>query len=63
MGVGLETPLPGQTSQLPPWVWAWRPPRARPLNFPPGCGPGDLQDMQWKRREHVNARSLCLHYH
>ena len=37
----------------PPWVWAWRPPRcgpgvsplARPLNFPPGCGPGNLQGM------------------
>ena len=59
-GVGLETP-PGQTSQLPPWVWAWGPPRSdpsasplgvdletpqnRPLNFPPGCGPGDLQGM------------------
>ena len=25
LGVGLETP-PGQTPQLPPWVWAWRPP-------------------------------------
>ena len=44
-GVGLETP-PGQTPQLPPWVWAWRPPLpARPLNFPFGCGPGNLQDM------------------
>ena len=29
----------------PPHVWAWRPPQARPLNFPPGCGPGDLQGM------------------
>ena len=29
LGVGLETP----------------PPRARPLNLPPGCGPGDLQGM------------------
>ena len=25
----------------PPWLWAWRPPQVRPLNFPPGCGPGD----------------------
>ena len=43
--VGLETPQ----------VWAWRPPpsrcgpgnspQARPLNFPPGCGPGDLHGM------------------
>ena len=46
---------PGQTPQPPPWVWAWRPPwpdpptsplcletpLARPLNLPPGCGPGD----------------------
>ena len=39
-GVGLETPH-GQTPQHPPWVWAWRPPMARPLNIPPGCGPGD----------------------
>ena len=31
-GVGLE--------RLPP-VWAWRLPQARPLNFPPGCGPGE----------------------
>ena len=30
---------------IPPGVWAWRPPQARPLNFPPGCGPGDLQGM------------------
>ena len=45
LGVGLETPPPGQT-QLPPWVWAWRPHLARPLNFPPGCGPGNLQGMQ-----------------
>ena len=54
-GMGLETS--GQTPQPPPWVWAWRPPLARPLNFPlsvglqtpqarllnffPWCGPGD----------------------
>ena len=46
----------GQTPQLTPWVWAWRPtwpdpstprcigletPLVRPLNFPPGCEPGD----------------------
>ena len=31
--------------QLPPWVWAWRPPRQIPLNFPLGCEPGNLQDM------------------
>ena len=36
---------PGQTPQPPPWVWAWRPPPARPLNLPPGCGPGNLQAM------------------
>ena len=36
-GVGLETP-PGQTPQLLPWVWAWRPPPARSLNFPLGVG-------------------------
>ena len=50
---------PGQTPQLLPWVWAWRPPwpdpstshlgvgletaLARPVNFPPG--PGDLKGM------------------
>ena len=36
-----------------PWVWASRSPLgvgletplARPLNFPPGCGPGNLQGM------------------
>ena len=49
--VGLETPSqcePGET----PWVWAWRPlgegletPQAKPLNFPPGCGPGNLQGL------------------
>ena len=60
LGVGLETP-PGHTPQLPPWcgprdplrpdlstspfVWAWRQPQARPLNFPPGYGPGVLQCM------------------
>ena len=58
LGVGLET-CPGQTPQLPPWVWAWRPPRLDPSTsplgvgletppgqtpqLPPGCGPGDLQ--------------------
>ena len=24
-----------------PQMWACRPPPVRPLNFPPGCGPGD----------------------
>ena len=28
----------GWTPQLPPWVWAWRPPWARPLNFSLGGG-------------------------
>ena len=52
-GVGLQSPPP-------PNVWAWRAPRhgpveppgvgletpqARPLNFPPGCGPENLQGM------------------
>ena len=31
---------PGQTPQLPPWVWAWRPPGQTP-QLPPGCGPGE----------------------
>ena len=38
LGVGLETPPPGQTPQLPPWVWAWRPPprpAARHAGIPP----------------------------
>ena len=26
-GLGLETPHPSQTPQLPPWVWAWKPTR------------------------------------
>ena len=29
----------------PPWMWAWRPILARTLNFPPGCGPRNLQCM------------------
>ena len=50
LGVGLETPRcrpgdpPGQTPQLPLFMWVWRP-LARPLNFPPGCGPGNLQGL------------------
>ena len=50
-GGGLPQCMLGYT----PWVWAWRtppgvglawkPPEARPLNFPPGCGPGNLQGM------------------
>ena len=45
LGVDLETSS-GQTPQLPPWVWAWRPPPpVRPLKLPPGCGPGNLQGM------------------
>ena len=31
--VGLETPL--GVGLETPQVWAWRPPQARPLNFPP----------------------------
>ena len=50
--VGLETPT-GVGLENPSPVWAWRTqlgvgletPLARPLNFPPGCGPGDLQGM------------------
>ena len=39
---GSRHPPPEQAPQ----VWAWRPPpKARPLNFPPGCGPGNLQGM------------------
>ena len=34
LGVGLET-LPGQTSQLPPWVWAWRPAMYAGISPPP----------------------------
>ena len=36
---------PWVLASRPPWVWALRPHQARPLNFPPGCGPGDLQGM------------------
>ena len=36
-----DTPLPSPGVGLgTPQVWAWRPP-TRPLNIPPGCGPGD----------------------
>ena len=51
LGVGLEThpcvglETPPVWAWRPPWVWAWRPLQARPLNFPLGCGPGDLQGM------------------
>ena len=33
LGVGLETPQ-ARSLNISPWVWAWRPPQARPLNFP-----------------------------
>ena len=34
------------SSQLPPWLWAWRPPpQPDTPQFPPGCGPGNLQGM------------------
>ena len=58
----------------PPWVWAWRPPRpdhststlgvgletpqARPLSFPPGCGPEDppqLPPWVWAWRPAMHA--------
>ena len=43
LGVGLET------SQVwawaPPPVRAWRSPSGQTPQLPPGCGPGDLQDM------------------
>ena len=41
LGVGLETHHPGQTPQLPPWVWAWRP--TKHAGIPPF--PRDLQGM------------------
>ena len=41
LGVGLQTPPPDVGLETPPY----RPPLARPLNFPLGCGPGDLQGM------------------
>ena len=44
LGVGLETP-PGQTHKLPPGCGPGDPLQARPLNFPLGRGPGDLQGM------------------
>ena len=46
----LRLPWP-DPPQLPIWLWAWRtnhpapPPSQIPLNFPPGCGPGNLQGM------------------
>ena len=40
LGVGLETPPPGQTPQALPWVWAWKP--ARHARIPsPACGQTD----------------------
>ena len=51
-GVGLENPKdgsgdPANVGLETPKVWAWRSPPAKPLNFPPGSGPGDplLQGM------------------
>ena len=42
----LDTPpYPQVWAWRSPRVWAWRPPQARPLNLPPGCGPGHLQGM------------------
>ena len=38
LGCGPGDPPQGQTLQLPPWVWAWRPPQARSLNSPLGVG-------------------------
>ena len=51
LGMGLENPPPGQTPQLPPWVWAWRPtrhagippprrPAARHAGIPPAAHAG-----------------------
>ena len=34
---GLGDPPPGQTPQLPPWVWAWKP--ARHAGIPPSWRP------------------------
>ena len=56
-GEGVSAPV---HAGIPPWVWTWIPPRygpgdhlgvgletpqTRPLNFPPGCGPGDPPDQ------------------
>ena len=43
-GVGLETPS-GQTPQLPPWVWAWRP--ARHAGIPPSPPPETCCKACW----------------
>ena len=46
LGVGLETPPKVRPVNFPHWVWAWRPPQAKPLNSTPHwCGPADLQSM------------------
>ena len=42
--------LPQCMLGYPLQVWAWRPPLARPLNFPPGCGPGD---PPWRPARHA----------
>ena len=62
LGVGLETPLgcepgdpPGQTPQLLPWVWAWRPPMQDmlryhlqgTLGYHPSCEQNDRQVQKY----------------
>ena len=43
LGVGLENPQPDpSTSPLGVGLETPPPPQTRPLNLPPGCGPGDL---------------------
>ena len=52
--------------QAPLRVWAWRPPLARPLSFPLGCGPGNLQGMlgyhaPWRPSERLAGIPPAMH--
>ena len=46
-----------------PWVWAWRPLPAKPLNFPTGCGPGDPPCRQTDTCRNITfANFVCGRY-
>ena len=51
LGVGLETSHPDRP-QLPPWVWAWRPPWADPPQLPPWV-------WAWKPARHAGIPPCC----
>ena len=57
-GCGPGDPLPGQTPQVPPWVWAWKP--AKHAGIPPvGYHPPVNRMRDTCKKHNLSPTSLC----